>query len=81
MDLEIGIDNIGVEFLDLVIKYCFFSSLFQFGRRMRGGRRLWESKDDKKWGHDKFEEFSSQERHFDEVNDDLKCFMVVQRYL
>lgn len=35
-------------------------------RRMRGGRRLWESKDDKKWGHDKFEEFSSQERHFDE---------------
>ncbi|KAL3528800.1 hypothetical protein ACH5RR_008122 [Cinchona calisaya] len=35
-------------------------------RRTFGGRRLWESKDDKKWGHDKFEELTMQERHFDE---------------
>lgn len=30
------------------------------------GRRLWESKDEKKWGHDKFEEIDVQERHFEE---------------
>ncbi|XP_020964095.1 protein CASC3 [Arachis ipaensis] len=35
-------------------------------RRMRGGRRLWESKDDRKWGHDKYEEITSQERHYKE---------------
>jgi len=34
---------------------------------MRGGRRLWESKDDRKWGHDKFEEISLQDRHYKEV--------------
>jgi hypothetical protein len=28
---------------------------------------LWESKDDKKWGHDKFEEMTSQERHYEQV--------------
>ncbi|XP_019436403.1 PREDICTED: uncharacterized protein DDB_G0283697-like [Lupinus angustifolius] len=32
-------------------------------RRMNDGRRLWESKDDGKWGHDKFEEITVQERH------------------
>ncbi|XP_022960000.1 protein MLN51 homolog isoform X1 [Cucurbita moschata] len=32
-------------------------------RRMHGGRRLWESKDDMKWGHDKFEEITLHERH------------------
>ncbi|KAK2378725.1 protein MLN51 protein [Trifolium repens] len=35
-------------------------------RRMHGGRRLWESKDDKKWGHDKFEEISVHDRRYDE---------------
>ncbi|KAM3747714.1 hypothetical protein ACB098_05G055700 [Castanea mollissima] len=35
-------------------------------RRTHGGRRLWESKDDRKWGHDKFEEMNLQERHYDE---------------
>ncbi|GAB4842018.1 hypothetical protein Ancab_011977 [Ancistrocladus abbreviatus] len=35
-------------------------------RRTFGGRRLWESKDERKWGHDKFEELSVQERHFEE---------------
>ncbi|ESW07699.1 hypothetical protein PHAVU_010G151300 [Phaseolus vulgaris] len=30
-----------------------------------GGRRLWESKDDKKWGHDKFEQIL-HERHYEE---------------
>lgn len=33
-------------------------------RRTYGGRKLWESKDDKKWGHDKFEEMNLQERHY-----------------
>lgn len=28
---------------------------------------MWESKDDRKWGHDKFEEMSTQERHYGEV--------------
>ncbi|KAI3455395.1 hypothetical protein Pfo_012058 [Paulownia fortunei] len=35
-------------------------------RRTLGGRKLWESKDDRKWGHDKFEELTMQERHHDE---------------
>ncbi|XP_042064336.1 protein MLN51 homolog isoform X1 [Salvia splendens] len=34
-------------------------------RRTLGGRKLWESQsqDDRKWGHDKFEELTMQERH------------------
>lgn len=36
-------------------------------RRTQGGRKLWESKDDRKWGHDKFEELTLQERHYQEV--------------
>ncbi|MCD7445764.1 hypothetical protein HAX54_000001 [Datura stramonium] len=35
-------------------------------RRTFGGRKLWESKDDRKWGHDKFEELSVEERHYEE---------------
>ncbi|KAK6148888.1 hypothetical protein DH2020_016413 [Rehmannia glutinosa] len=35
-------------------------------RRTLGGRKLWESKDDRKWGHDKFEELTMQERNYDE---------------
>lgn len=35
-------------------------------RRTFGGRNLWESKDDKKWGHDKFEEMTLQERHYEQ---------------
>ncbi|KAI9159888.1 hypothetical protein LWI28_002896 [Acer negundo] len=35
-------------------------------RRTQGGRKLWESKDDRKWGHDKFEEMTVQERHYEE---------------
>ncbi|KAI9110248.1 hypothetical protein K1719_018690 [Acacia pycnantha] len=35
-------------------------------RRIHGGRRLWESKDEKKWGHDKFEEMTIQERRYEE---------------
>ncbi|KAF3450787.1 hypothetical protein FNV43_RR06876 [Rhamnella rubrinervis] len=35
-------------------------------RRTHGGRKLWESKDDRKWGHDKFEELTLQERHYEE---------------
>ncbi|GLT67707.1 hypothetical protein SLA2020_399960 [Shorea laevis] len=35
-------------------------------RRAHVGRKLWESKDDRKWGHDKFEEMSLQEKHYGE---------------
>ncbi|KAL8139427.1 hypothetical protein V2J09_005448 [Rumex salicifolius] len=35
-------------------------------RRTFAGRKLWESKDDKKWGHDKFEEMNTRERPYDE---------------
>ncbi|KAG4211774.1 hypothetical protein ERO13_A02G122300v2 [Gossypium hirsutum] len=35
-------------------------------RRTRCGRNLWESKDDRKWGHDKFEEMTLQEKHYEE---------------
>ncbi|XP_074275964.1 protein MLN51 homolog isoform X2 [Silene latifolia] len=35
-------------------------------RRTFDGKKLWESKDEKKWGHDKFEELSLQDRHYDE---------------
>ncbi|KAI3789706.1 hypothetical protein L2E82_02509 [Cichorium intybus] len=35
-------------------------------RRTLGGRKLWELRDDRKWGHDKFEEMTMQERHYDE---------------
>lgn len=37
-------------------------------RRNPGARNLWESKDDRKWGHDKFEELTTQETHYGEVN-------------
>ncbi|XP_039005924.1 protein MLN51 homolog isoform X1 [Hibiscus syriacus] len=35
-------------------------------RRTHGGRKLWESKDDRKWGHDKFEEMNLQEKHYEQ---------------
>ncbi|KAF2323313.1 hypothetical protein GH714_034566 [Hevea brasiliensis] len=35
-------------------------------RRTYGGRKLWESKDDKKWGHDKFEEMNLPERRYEQ---------------
>ncbi|KAL2534138.1 CASC3/Barentsz eIF4AIII binding [Abeliophyllum distichum] len=35
-------------------------------RRTLGGRKLWESKDERKWGHDKFEELTTQEWHYEE---------------
>lgn len=35
-------------------------------RRTLGGRKLWESKDERKWGHDKFEEMTFEERQYDE---------------
>ncbi|KAE8659510.1 CASC3/Barentsz eIF4AIII binding, putative isoform 3 [Hibiscus syriacus] len=34
--------------------------------RTHGERKLWESKDDRKWGHDKFEEMNSQEKHYED---------------
>ncbi|PKU79782.1 protein MLN51 homolog isoform X1 [Dendrobium catenatum] len=35
-------------------------------RRMPGGRRLWESKDDQAWVHDRFEEMNLQDRRHEE---------------
>ncbi|XP_020889736.1 uncharacterized protein LOC9323915 isoform X3 [Arabidopsis lyrata subsp. lyrata] len=34
-------------------------------RRMRGGRRLWQSRDERKWGHDKYEEMNTPENQYD----------------
>ncbi|PIA65185.1 hypothetical protein AQUCO_00100582v1 [Aquilegia coerulea] len=34
-------------------------------RRTPGGKKLWESKDNRKWGHDKFEEMNLQEKQFE----------------
>lgn len=35
---------------------------------MRGGRRLWQSRDERKWGHDKYEEMNTHEKQYDVVN-------------
>ncbi|XP_068653476.1 protein MLN51 homolog isoform X2 [Aristolochia californica] len=35
-------------------------------RRTPGGRKLWESKEDRAWVHDRFEELSLQDAHYDE---------------
>ncbi|XP_074312583.1 protein MLN51 homolog isoform X2 [Silene latifolia] len=35
-------------------------------RRTFGGKKLWESKDERKWGHDKFEELHVQDRRYEE---------------
>ncbi|XP_073141664.1 protein MLN51 homolog [Henckelia pumila] len=35
-------------------------------RRMLAGRKLWESKDNRKWGHDMFEELTTPERLYEE---------------
>ncbi|KAM7480425.1 hypothetical protein LguiA_028638 [Lonicera macranthoides] len=37
-----------------------------WGRRTLGGKKLWESKDNRKWGHDKFEEMATEESHYDD---------------
>ncbi|EOA34989.1 hypothetical protein CARUB_v10020081mg [Capsella rubella] len=34
-------------------------------RRMRGGRRLWQSRDERKWGHDKYEQVNTHEKQYD----------------
>ncbi|XP_076889451.1 protein MLN51 homolog [Bidens hawaiensis] len=35
-------------------------------RRTFGGRKLWELRDERKWGHDKFEEVTTQDRRYHE---------------
>ncbi|XP_073140445.1 protein MLN51 homolog isoform X2 [Henckelia pumila] len=35
-------------------------------RRMLAGRKLWESKDNRKWGHDMFEELTTSEKRYGE---------------
>uniref|UniRef100_A0A7N0TTB0 Btz domain-containing protein n=2 Tax=Kalanchoe fedtschenkoi TaxID=63787 RepID=A0A7N0TTB0_KALFE len=41
-------------------------------RRTLGARKLWESKDERRWGHDKFEELTSQNNHFIESRRNFK---------
>lgn len=36
-------------------------------RQIHGGRSLWEAKDNRKWGHDKYEEITLHEKHYEEV--------------
>ncbi|KAG5026056.1 Protein MLN51 [Glycine soja] len=35
-------------------------------RQIHGGRSLWEAKDNRKWGHDKYEEITLHEKHYEE---------------
>ncbi|XP_019091393.1 PREDICTED: uncharacterized protein LOC104740215 isoform X3 [Camelina sativa] len=35
-------------------------------RRTRGGRRPWESGEERKWGHDKFEEMNTRDKNYDQ---------------
>lgn len=51
----------------VVNKNAIIIFISAFNRRTHGGRKLWESKDDRKWGHDKFEEITFQDRHYQEV--------------
>ncbi|KAG7597122.1 Btz domain [Arabidopsis suecica] len=37
-------------------------------RRMRGGRRQWGSGEERKWGHDKFEEMNTGDKHYDRMS-------------
>lgn len=53
---------------------CFYCS-FLF-RRTFVGKRLWESKDERKWGHDKFEEITVQDQHYEEVKTSSSCLIV-----
>uniref|UniRef100_A0A7N0UZS6 Btz domain-containing protein n=1 Tax=Kalanchoe fedtschenkoi TaxID=63787 RepID=A0A7N0UZS6_KALFE len=41
-------------------------------RRTLGARKLWESKDERRWGHDKFEELTSQGSQFNEAQRNSK---------
>lgn len=43
-------------------------------RRTFGNRKLWGSRDDRKWGHDKFEEMNIQDRHHEEVRRSSKGY-------
>lgn len=52
----------------LHIVLLLVSDFLHMPRRNLGARNLWESKDDRKWGHDKFEEMTTQEMHYGEVN-------------
>lgn len=54
---------------------AFYMHDDRFRENARGGgrqrhthvaRKLWESKDERKWGHDKYEEITVQEGHYDE---------------
>lgn len=36
-------------------------------RRMFGGRKLWDPKDERAWVHDRFEEMNLQDAQYDEV--------------
>lgn len=47
---------------------------------MSGGRRLWESKDDRKWGHDKFEELTVEQRNYDDVTALIYLLFILALY-
>ena len=53
----------------IITSVLVFDLLHITVRRNLGGRNLWESRDDRKWGHDKFfEEITTQERRREEVD-------------
>ncbi|KAL1826413.1 hypothetical protein ACET3Z_004825 [Daucus carota] len=51
----------------------YIPTTIQIFWRNLGGRNLWESRDDRKWGHDKFfEEITTQERRREEAGRHLE---------
>lgn len=71
----LGICQFCSEFNDSNILFVCFYCSYLF-RRMFVGKKLWESKDERKWGHDKFEEITVQERHYEEVKISSSCLIV-----
>jgi hypothetical protein len=53
---------------------AIFNVLFSFSsinRRMFGGRKLWDAKDDQAWVHDRFEEMNLQDDRYEVIAHDL----------
>lgn len=48
-----------------------FFSFSSINRRMFGGRKLWDAKDDQAWVHDRFEEMNLQDDRYEVISHDL----------
>ncbi|THG12611.1 hypothetical protein TEA_000973 [Camellia sinensis var. sinensis] len=61
-----GFEKEGLQLLEDINKKVEIGWLYCLYGRTLGGRKLWESKDNRKWGHDKFEEMTLQDRRYEE---------------